>query len=138
MKTETDNIIQIQLPLSLLPVAYWSYEHAFCESAIVQKGGHMLPDDEADEVHQLHKMFADAFEVSQDNKQTFAVVPVAGSSDPDLLFVTFHDNRMFVGTGIRAYRGSKDLAEPDKLISKPLLDSWCSYHHRKLEPQEKY
>jgi hypothetical protein len=100
------------------PVNYWHYERAFCTDRIAQIGVHIVrdADDEAqsrlaDEIHEgLVKMFG----VYQDNKQTFEVIAFpTEAEEPKRLFITCHDNIVFIGTGVRPYRGAV-MPAPDK------------------------
>lgn len=111
MKTTTFNI-----NLTISPVAYWAYEKAFCTEYIAELGGHLnVPEEEAKYVREMHDKFCKLFDVYVDNKQTFKVWCHSWHCDKQhFLYVTFHDNRMFVGLNIRPYRGA-ELPKPTKV-----------------------
>jgi hypothetical protein len=118
MKTMTMN-----LEVQMTPYAYWGYERAFaCDyiSEIIPGIGCADTDEKKEEVHKMHREVCELFGVHLDNKQTFAVRAVCSRGgaweDVKPIYLTFHDGRLFVGLGVRPYRGG-ELPKPDKEFS---------------------
>lgn len=90
------------LPMSvpnLLAVRRWPYETAFADRIFFEC-------DQDDAWHKLHEELHHEFRPPNsppDNKVTFELI----GHRHQALFVTFHDNKVYVGAGVRPYRGTE-------------------------------
>lgn len=85
-----------------VPIARWGYEQAFCTNFII-----VFERD--DEWMEIERFWAKSLGSHQDNKVTFKLAMEYG----DGFYVTFHDCKVYIGTGVRPYRGGV-LSEPTK------------------------
>ena len=92
--------------INLHPVARWPYEQAFATDFA-------LVFERDDEWQEIERLWAKDLGTYQDNKVTFKAVTEGGKE----YYLTFHDNSVYIGTGIRPYRGG-DLPEPQLRITQ--------------------
>lgn len=106
--------INLLLSLQFIPETGWMYEHATAINWIAElrpgwEEEGQMPGAIEGTIRRLHEQCAKGVGTRPDNKQTFKC-RIMGSDT--VLYFTFHDNNLYIGTDVAPYRGDK-LCEPD-------------------------
>lgn len=93
-----------ELPMS--PVAYWGYEQAFATD-------HIIVFDRDNDMDGIQREWSDMMGVGVDNKVTFEMQLEHGA----VVYVTFHDCKVYFGLGVRPYHSKEH--EPKRIKPAP-------------------
>lgn len=113
--------IDLKLNLRIRATQGWMYEHAFSCNWIAEiRPEYEDVGEDSDStynlVNRLHRECAETVGTQPDNKQTFKC-HILGT-DQTVLYLTFHDGNLYIGTDVRPYRGNK-LSSPDYPKQQP-------------------
>lgn len=100
----------VKLPLQLsadLAVGRWPYRKAFAARTFLRFEESSVP-----EIEDFHQRLAKRFGKQPDNHTTYSFI---ANDNGDVLYVTFSDGKVFVGTDIRF-----DIGEPNPEPQEPI------------------